>query len=106
MTPKLLLGAELLHRTSDAVCTPASSSVGAGFRYDLNETYHLLGYIRRDVENADQTDRYAWTPRSCSPSDGSNKLDATARTQTDLNFPFLHFATYCAAAQPWWRLHP
>jgi hypothetical protein len=60
LLPKLQIGAELFHQTSDAIGTPASSSVGVGFRYDLNDTYHLLGYVRRGIENADQTDRYAW----------------------------------------------
>jgi hypothetical protein len=60
LLPKLQLGAELFHQTSDAIGTPASSSIGVGFRYDLNATYHLLGYVRRGIENADQTDRYAW----------------------------------------------
>jgi hypothetical protein len=46
--------------TSDAIGTPASTSAGTGFRYDFNETYHLLGYVRRGIENTDQTDRYAW----------------------------------------------
>jgi hypothetical protein len=60
LLPKLQLGAELFHQTSDAIGTPASTSAGAGFRYDFNETYHLLGYVRRGIENTDQTDRYAW----------------------------------------------
>jgi hypothetical protein len=60
LLPKLQLGAELLHLTSDAIGTPASTSVGVGFRYDLNENYHLLGYVSRGIENADQTDRYGW----------------------------------------------
>jgi hypothetical protein len=60
LLPKLQLGAELFHQTSDAIGTPATSSVGVGFRYDLNDTYHLLGYVRRGIENTDETDRYSW----------------------------------------------
>ena len=58
--PKLQLGAELYHQTADSQGTPASSSVGVGWRYDVTDTYHLLGYVRRGIENTDETDRYSW----------------------------------------------
>lgn len=58
--PKLQIGAELFHQTSDSQGTPASTSVGAGWRYDLNDDCHLLGYVRRGIENTDETDRYSW----------------------------------------------
>ncbi len=58
--PKLQLGAELFHQTADGNGTPASTSLGVGARYDLNETYHLLGYVRRGIENTTETDRYSW----------------------------------------------
>jgi len=60
LTPELQIGAELFHRTADAHGTPASSSVGAGWRYDLNKNVHLLGYLGRGIENADETNRYSW----------------------------------------------
>jgi Putative MetA-pathway of phenol degradation len=60
LLPKLQVGAELFHQTADAIGTPATSSVGVGVRYDLNDTYHLLGYVRRGIENANQADRTAW----------------------------------------------
>ncbi|MGC2809257.1 MAG: transporter [Bradyrhizobium sp.] len=60
LMPKLQIGAELFHRTADSQGTPASSSVGLGWRYDVSKNFHLLGYIRRGIENADQTDRYSW----------------------------------------------
>jgi hypothetical protein len=31
-----------------------------GARYDINDTFHLLGYIRRGIENVDTTDQYSW----------------------------------------------
>jgi len=31
-----------------------------GARLDLNDTYHVLGYVRRGVENADATDQISW----------------------------------------------
>lgn len=58
--PKLQIGAELFHQTANSQGAPASSSVGVGWRYDVNKTFHLLGYVRRGVENAAQTDRYSW----------------------------------------------
>ncbi|HLZ05835.1 MAG TPA: hypothetical protein VKR55_27245 [Bradyrhizobium sp.] len=58
--PKLQIGAELFHQTADSHGTPATSSVGVGWRYDLNDNYHLLGYVRRGIENTEETDRYSW----------------------------------------------
>ena len=58
--PKLQLGVELFHQTADGDGTPATSSVGLGARYDINDTCHLLGYIRRGIQNASETDRYSW----------------------------------------------
>jgi hypothetical protein len=60
LLPKLQVGAEIFHQTADAGGLPATSSVGVGLRYDLNDNYHLLGYVRRGVENANETDRYSW----------------------------------------------
>lgn len=58
--PKLQIGAELFHQTADRQGTPATSSVGIGWRYDLNDHYHLLGYVRRGIENTNETDQYSW----------------------------------------------
>jgi hypothetical protein len=60
LLPKLQIGAELFHQTADAVGTPATTSVGIGWRYDLNDNYHLLGYVRRGIENTSETDQYSW----------------------------------------------
>jgi Putative MetA-pathway of phenol degradation len=60
LLPKLQIGAELFHQTADAGGAPATTSVGVGLRYDVNDNYHLLGYIRRGIENANETDRYSW----------------------------------------------
>jgi hypothetical protein len=60
LLPKLQLGVELFHQTADGVGTPATSSIGIGARYDISDTYHLLGYIRRGIENADETDQFSW----------------------------------------------
>jgi Putative MetA-pathway of phenol degradation len=58
--PKLQIGAEIFHQTADSSGTPATSSVGIGWRYDLNDNYHLLGYVRRGIENMSETDQYSW----------------------------------------------
>jgi hypothetical protein len=60
LLPKLQLGGELFHQTADGSGTPASTSLGVGLRYDINDTYHLLGYVRRGIQNADETDQYSW----------------------------------------------
>jgi Putative MetA-pathway of phenol degradation len=60
LLPKLQLGAELFHQTADDNGTPASTTVGLGARYDLNDTYHLLGYVRREIQNTHETDQYSW----------------------------------------------
>jgi hypothetical protein len=60
LLPKLQLGMELFHQTADSNGSPPSTSVGLGARYDINETYHLLGYIRRGIQNTDETDQYSW----------------------------------------------
>ena len=60
LLPKLQLGVELFHQTADGNGIPATSSVGLGARYDINDTYHLLGYVRRGIQNANETDQYSW----------------------------------------------
>jgi hypothetical protein len=60
LLPKLQLGVELFHQTADNSGTPATTSLGIGARYDIDDNYHLLGYIRHGIENTDQTDQYSW----------------------------------------------
>jgi Putative MetA-pathway of phenol degradation len=60
LLPKLQLGVELFHQTADGNGTPASTSVGLGARYDINDTFHLLGYLRRGIQNTNETDQYSW----------------------------------------------
>lgn len=54
------IGAELFHQTAESQGMPASTSLGIGWRYDLTDNYHLLGYVRRGIENTDETNRYSW----------------------------------------------
>ena len=56
----LQLGVEIFHQTADAIGGEDTTSVGTGARYDLNDHFHLLAYIGRGIENADETDRLDW----------------------------------------------
>lgn len=56
----LQLGLEIFHQTADTIGGEDTTSVGAGARYDINDHFHLLGYIGRGVENVDDTDRLNW----------------------------------------------
>lgn len=60
LLPKLQIGAEFYHQTADRAGTPATSSLGVGVRYDLNDNYHLLGYVSRGVENTNETNQLSW----------------------------------------------
>jgi hypothetical protein len=57
---KLQLGVEVFHQTSDGSGAPPSTTLGMGARYDLDDHYHLLGYVARGLENVSQTGSWAW----------------------------------------------
>jgi hypothetical protein len=60
VTDTLQLGVEVFHQTPDVPGGLATTSLGLGARYDLNDTFHLLGYVGRGIQNADETDRFNW----------------------------------------------
>ncbi len=60
ISPNLQVGLELFHQTADTRGGEATTSAGIGFRYDLNEHFHLLGYLGRGIQNVDATDRFNW----------------------------------------------
>ena len=60
LLPKLQIGAELFHQTADSNGTPATTSLGVGWRYDLNDNYHLLGYVSHGIENTSETNQISW----------------------------------------------
>ena len=60
LLPKLQFGVELFHQTAAAAGTPATTSLGIGAKYDINENYHLLGYVRRGIQNTNETNLYSW----------------------------------------------
>jgi hypothetical protein len=56
----LQVGLEIFHQTADIVGGADTTSLGAGVRYDLNDNFHLLGYVGRGIQNAEETDRFNW----------------------------------------------
>lgn len=56
----LRLGVEVFHQSADSLDTRASTSLGFGLTYDLNENYHLLAYGGPGLQNAGQVGRYNW----------------------------------------------
>ena len=60
IVPNLQVGLEIFHQTPDTKGGQAMTSIGAGIHYDLNGTFHLLGYLGRGIQNADETDRLNW----------------------------------------------
>ncbi len=59
-TTKLQLGLELFHQTPDTQGSAATTSLGVGARYDLNDNFHLLGYLGRGIQNTGQTNQLNW----------------------------------------------
>ena len=60
ITSAVQVGLEVFHQTSDIIGGAATTSVGTGVRYDLNDHFHLLGYVGRGIQNAQETDRLNW----------------------------------------------
>jgi hypothetical protein len=56
----LRLGVEVSYQSAAANGTPASTAVGLGATYDLTDNYHLLAYVNRGVQNADQTNQFSF----------------------------------------------
>lgn len=51
---------EIVHQTADTRDGRASTGIGAGVRYDLSETEHLLGYFGPGLQDTAQTSQYSW----------------------------------------------
>jgi hypothetical protein len=60
VTPKLQLGAELFHQSADTKEGRPTTGLGAGLRYDLTESWHVLAYASRGIQNAAQTNELSW----------------------------------------------
>jgi hypothetical protein len=59
-TKALQIGLEIFHQTPSTQGGLAMTSLGVGTRYDLDDNFHLLGYLGRGIENVDATDRLNW----------------------------------------------
>jgi Putative MetA-pathway of phenol degradation len=59
VTQRLQLGAEIVHQTADTKRGNSSTQIGAGWRYDLNDRCHVLGYVGPSIQNA-ANDDYTW----------------------------------------------
>jgi hypothetical protein len=58
--PKLQIGVEVFHQTADRSGNLATTSLGIGTKYDLDENIHLLGYAAKGIQNAPTTNQYSW----------------------------------------------
>ncbi|WP_439924925.1 transporter [Nitrobacter sp. JJSN] len=58
--PELQLGVEVFHQTADRADNLATTSLGIGAKYDLNQNIHLLGYAAKGIQNARTTNQYSW----------------------------------------------
>jgi hypothetical protein len=58
--PNLNLGMEVTHQTADTRGGRATTGIGGGVIYDLDEHYHLMGSIGPGLQNPDRTNRYSW----------------------------------------------
>ncbi len=54
----LRLGIEVSYQSAEANGVPSSTAVGLGAQ--LSDHYHLLGYVNRGVQNANETDQLSW----------------------------------------------
>jgi hypothetical protein len=59
-TKALQVGLEIFHQTPSTQGGLAMTSIGAGWRYDVNDSFHLLGYLGRGIQNTNETDRLNW----------------------------------------------
>jgi hypothetical protein len=58
--PNLQVGVEIYHQSPDEIGGLATTSVGLGIRYDLNDHFHLLAYGGPGIQNAAQTNQNSW----------------------------------------------
>lgn len=58
--PNLEVGGEVFHQTADTRDGFASTTLGFGGTYDLNDHVHFLGYVGTGLHNRDETGRTSW----------------------------------------------
>lgn len=60
VTQQLQLGAEVYYQSADSRGGKASTGLGAGLTYDLNEHLHLMASLGPGLQNAAQANLYTW----------------------------------------------
>jgi hypothetical protein len=60
IVPRLQLGMELYHETADTRGGKASTGIGFGATYDLNDNFHLMGSVGPGIQNAAATNQVSW----------------------------------------------
>jgi Putative MetA-pathway of phenol degradation len=60
VTESLRLGIEVSYQSAQANGVPSSTALGLGAQYDFSDHSHLLGYINRGIQNANETDQVSW----------------------------------------------
>lgn len=60
LTPSVHVGAEIVHETPSTKGDRATTAIGAGVTWDLNEHYHLLAYAGPNLQNAATTVHTNW----------------------------------------------
>ena len=60
VAPHLQLGAEIYHETAEMAGGKASTGLGFGATYDLNDTLHLMASAGPGIQNAQETGHYTW----------------------------------------------
>lgn len=58
--PNLQLGVEVYHQGADSVGGEATTGLGFGAKYDLNETLHVIASMGPGLQHAAETNRYSW----------------------------------------------
>jgi hypothetical protein len=60
VTESLRLGIEVSYQSAQANGVPSSTALGLGAQYDFSDHSHLLGYINRGIQSANETDQVSW----------------------------------------------
>ncbi|MEO6382770.1 MAG: hypothetical protein ABIO35_12410 [Nitrobacter sp.] len=58
--PKLQLGVELFHQTTDFAGAHPTTTLGVGARYDVDKNYHRMGYVAHDLRDLSASAGLYW----------------------------------------------
>ena len=60
VTPKLNVGLEIHHESADTIGGVATTGLGIGAVYDIDENFHLMASGERGIQNTADTNRHSW----------------------------------------------